>query len=169
MEKYTLTNEIKADLFAIRAKVEIEQNPAFFTQNDRAVMAAAYNELTGKRPCWNCSGFMSKIRLSLTNYFKWYDHNEMEQVQIDERELQPVKGIVKLMEEGEVKDATKEDSDSVENALAEFVTFDRDDLEDTSQIFNLNALTLAELRVLYPNIKSNSKSKFIQKIKEDEQ
>ena len=97
MEKYTLTNEIKADLFAIRAKVEIEQNPAFFTQNDRAVMAAAYNELTGKRPCWNCSGFMSKIRLSLTNYFKWYDHNEMEKVQIDDRELTPV--VKEVMQE----------------------------------------------------------------------
>ena len=162
MEKYTLTKELQEDLFKIRAKVEVEKNPAFFTQNDRAVMAAAYNELTSKKPCWNCSGFMSKIRLSLTNYFKWYDHNEMEKVQIDDRELTPVVKEVmqEIVEEFEAPTLIKEED--------AFVTFDRDDLEDTSQIFNLNALTLAELRVLYPNIKSNSKSKFIQKIKENE-
>ena len=162
MEKYTLTKELQEDLFKIRAKVEVEKNPAFFTQNDRAVMAAAYNELTNKKPCWNCSGFMSKIRLSLTNYFKWYDQNEMEKVQIDERELQPIPTYKAI--EGEVESITLTE---VKEEQA-FVTFDRDDLEDTSQIFNLNALTLAELRVLYPNIKSNSKSKFIQKIQENE-
>ena len=160
MEKYTLTKELQEDLFKIRAKVEVEKNPAFFTQNDRAVMAAAYNELTSKKPCWNCSGFMSKIRLSLTNYFKWYDQNEMEKVQIDERELKPTsKNLYEEMKSYKMSEKKEEQA---------FVTFDRDDLEDTSQIFNLNALTLAELRVLYPNIKSNSKSKFIQKIKENE-
>ena len=111
MEKYTLTKEVKADLFAIKRKIEIEPNIAFYTKEDRAVMAAAYAELNnGKQPCWNCSGFLSKIRLSLNNYFKWYDHNEMEKVTIEDRELKPLKtyvvidGDVEFINLGSVED-----------------------------------------------------------------
>lgn len=151
MEKYTLTKEVKEDLFAIKRKIEIEVNPAFFTKEDRAVMSAAYNQLTGKNPCWNCSGFMSKVRLSLNNYFKWHDHNEMEKVTIEDRELKPV-----------VKEVMKEIIEDFEPPT--FIKYESEDLE---HLLNLDALTLSELRELYPDIKSNSKSKFIQKIIED--
>jgi len=130
MTKHTLSDSVKEKLFAIRKLIQTEKNPAFYTPENRVVMAAAYTELTGKNPCWSCSGFLEKIRLSLNNYFAICDKEEMAKVVIEDRVLEPV--------------------------------------ELTTEPSPYEYMTLKELRVLFPNIKSNSKEKFIKQIQEEE-
>jgi len=130
MTKHTLSDSVKEKLFAIKPKIQTERNPAFYSPEDYAIMGAAYKELTGKNPCWSCSGFLEKIRLSLNNYFAICDKEEMAKVVIEDRVLKPV--------------------------------------ELTTEPIPYEYMTLKELRGLFPNIKSNSKEKFIKKIQEEE-